>query len=118
LFALLPFPTQAALAGLCDGPVADQFQKIPMTVDLFDPSTGPKYGLAAAALVDEYGRKPTRIGKELGITKRRACIAIEYGEALRAAGLTDPFVELTEPPEAASRWRLHRYHDRNHDQAS
>ena len=50
-------------------------------------------------------------------TKRQACIAIEYGEALRAAGLTDPFTELTEPPEAASRWRLHRYHDR-HDQAS
>jgi hypothetical protein len=87
-------------------------------VDLFDPSTGPKYRLKAVALVDRYGRKPTGIGKELGITKRQACIAIAYGEALRAAGLTDPFIELTEPPKAASRWRLHRYHDRNHDHAS
>jgi len=118
LSALLPLRTRVALAGLCDGPLADRFEKIPMIVDLFDPSTGPKYGLETVSLMDKFGRKPTRIALELGINKRQACIALDYGEALRAASLRDPFVELTEPPDAASRWRLRRYDDRNQQNAS
>jgi len=39
------------------------------------------------------------------MTKRTACIARDYGKALKAAGQTDPYIELTEPPENASRWR-------------
>jgi len=53
----------------------------------------------------ESGLRPTAIGKMLGMTKRTACIARDYGKALKAAGQTDPYIELTEPPENASRWR-------------
>jgi|GEM_PF-6873831 len=34
--------------------------------------------------------------------------ALALGRQLRAAGLTDPFVPLTEKPEGASRWRYER----------
>jgi hypothetical protein len=107
LAALLPSQTRAALAAMLDGPINEHFESIPMTVDLFEPSAGPKYGLKALELKEQRGWGPTRTAKELGITKRKVCIALKYGAALREAGLTDPFVELTEPPEAASRWRTH-----------
>ena len=109
LFALLPVKTRAALTSVLGHSVADLFAKVPLTVDLFDPSTGPKYGLKAVELMNKCGRHPTRIGRELGITKRQACIALDYGNALIAAGMTDPYIELTEPPSNASRWRLDRY---------
>ena len=47
----------------------------------------------------------TAIGKSLGIDKHRASIALQYGRSLQAAGLTDPFIELTQPPAKASHWR-------------
>ncbi len=46
------------------------------------------------------------IGEELGICKPQAHRVVKYGKALEAAGLKDPYVELTSPPAAASRWRL------------
>ena len=81
-----------------------------MLVDLFEPSTGPKYGLAAVRLKekaeeDEEELGLTAIGRRLGINKRKANIALQYGRAMRAAGVTDPYRELTEPPAGASRWR-------------
>jgi len=109
LFALLPVKTRAALTSVFGHSVADRFEKMPLTVDLFKPSAGPKYGLKAVELMNKYGRRPTRIGRELGTTKRNACIAMDYGISLIAAGLTDPYVELAEPPSNASRWRLDRY---------
>ena len=105
LSALLPVRTRAALADLCEGPIHEQFDRIPMLIDLFEPSTGPKYGMEALRLKEEEGLGLTAIGRKLGITKRQANIATQYGEAMRAAGMTDPYVELTAPPAAASRWR-------------
>jgi hypothetical protein len=105
LAAVLPVATRVALMTRCDGPVEDEFESIPMVVDLFESSTGPRYGLRAAELKKERGLGLTAIGKELGITKRQANIAVQYGEKLREAGLTGPFAELTQPPVAASRWR-------------
>ncbi|MCY2990749.1 MAG: recombinase family protein [Planctomycetota bacterium] len=118
LAALLPARTRAALKSLCDGPVHEQFECIPMLVDLFEPSTGPKYGLAALKLQEEEGLGLTAIGKKLGISKRRANIAVQYGRALREAGLTDPYIELTEPPTTASRWRNRRHQRNNPDSNS
>ena len=105
LSALLPVRTRAALANLCDGPIHEQFDHIPMLVDLFEPSTGPKYGMETLRLKEEEGLGPTAIGRKLGITKRQANIATQYGEAMRAAGVSDPYVKLMAPPTAASRWR-------------
>ena len=108
--ALLPARLRGVLASICDGPVYKQFECLPMLVDLFEPSTGPKYGLAAVRLKekaeeDEEELGLTAIGRRLGINKRKANIALQYGRAMRAAGVTDPYRELTEPPAGASRWR-------------
>jgi DNA invertase Pin-like site-specific DNA recombinase len=108
LAGLLPLQTRATLAGVYGGPIGERFGTIPITVDLFEPSTGPKFGLAALKLQEGRHLGLTAIGKELGITKREANIATQYGKALRAAARTDPFIELTEPPAAASRWRMRR----------
>lgn len=108
LAALLPPRTRVALGTLGGSSVDEQFEMIPMAVDLFEPSTGPKHGLAALKLQEEQHLGLTAIGKQLGITKRQAHIAVEYGKTLREAGLVDPFVELTEAPPAASRWRTRR----------
>lgn len=112
LWALLPFATRAALAARCDGSVAEQFESIPVLVDLFEPSTGPNYGQEALRLKEGEGEElgPTAIGRRLGITKRKADLALQFGKALRAARLTDPFIELKERPVAASRWRNRSRH--------
>jgi hypothetical protein len=105
--ALLPTRTRAALIGL-HGKLDDLgFERPAVKVNLFKPSTGPEHGLNAVALKAQ-GLGLTAIGKTLGITKRKANLATQYGEAMLAAGITDPFRELTGPPEKASRWGIRR----------
>jgi site-specific DNA recombinase len=107
LASLLPARTQAALQSLYNVSLEAEFDQIPMVVDLFEPSTGPAYGVKAFELKVEHGLGLTAIGRALGINKRRAEIAAQYGQTLWEAGITDPYIELTEPPAAASRWRRH-----------
>ena len=80
---------------------------VEITVDLFDPSNGPKHFVRALAL-SEAGITLEQIGKELGISKRAAHVAVQFGRDMKEAGLTDPFIELTEAPQEASRWRFQR----------
>lgn len=105
LFLLFSYEVRGALQDICADEIENEFPSDTITVNLFEPSTGPKYGLAALALA-EQGLGLTAVGKRLGLTKRRADLAIQYGKKLRAAGLDDPFIELTEPPKDASRWKL------------
>ena len=101
---LLPKQLSTLLDGKSvDSEIAD-IRRIPMLVDLFDPSHGPKYGLQALAL-KKQGLTLVEIGRELGISKRSAHTASQYGKAMTEAGITDPYIELTEKPAAASRWR-------------
>jgi len=102
LSALLPIRTQDALTQLCGGPIHELFKTVPIRVDLFEPSTGPRYGLQAYEL--SKSKTPTQVGRQLGITKRCADIATAYGKAMHEAGITDPYQELTEAPQTASRW--------------
>jgi site-specific DNA recombinase len=102
-FALLPARVRAALKALNMIPREGCFTPITILVNGFEPSAGPKHGLAALAL-DDQKIGLTAIGKALGITKRQANIAVQYGRRMRAAGLVDPFIELTSKPEAGSRW--------------
>lgn len=108
LAAFLPARTRAVLAGLLDDSVYTRFEQRTLLVNLFEPSTCPEHGSAALALNQQQGMNPTAIGKALGITKRQADLALQYGRKLRAANLQDPFIELTEPPAKASRWRNRR----------
>jgi DNA invertase Pin-like site-specific DNA recombinase len=74
-------------------------------VDLFDRSTGPEHFSAALSLSDsDIG--PTEIGRRLGINKRKAHIAVQFGKAMRQANQAEPFTEVTEQPADASRWRF------------
>src|SRR5262249_6144536 len=45
--------------------------------------------------------------RTLGVSKRLAHVATTAGLAMLAAGITDPFIRLTEVPLQASRWRVH-----------
>jgi hypothetical protein len=110
LSALLPDRTALMLSNNLDVNVDSLIRRIPIQLDLFKPSTGPEFGLAALKIKEETGLGLTAVGKRLGINKRRADLAIRYGRKLRDAGLTDPFIELTEAPESAARWRTHPKH--------
>jgi hypothetical protein len=79
---------------------------IRMSVDLFEPSTVPANAMRALALHEDEGLTGYRISQVLNISKRNAYLAIELGEAMRGAGLANPYVRLTEPPVNAARWRL------------
>ncbi|MBW3595718.1 MAG: recombinase family protein [Planctomycetes bacterium] len=100
--SVLPPAAYATLVARYGEDFGDAFGLVPCCVDLFNRSAGPKYGLKALKL-SELGRGLTAIGKKLRITKRKANIAVQYGRQLRAAGLSNPFLELTEAPETASR---------------
>jgi hypothetical protein len=86
--------------GSCDGDI----REVPLVVDLFVPSNAPKHAMQAVELQGK-GFVLEKIGEELGISKRSAHLAVQYGRAMLDRGLADPFVELTEPPADASRWR-------------
>jgi len=107
-YELLPARVRLALQKLHGDRLPDLLpdclQPVAISVDLFERSTGPEHWKMALEL-HEQGLGPTAIGKSLGISKRGACIARDYGRQLRQAGLDDPFLELTEPPATASRWR-------------
>jgi hypothetical protein len=79
---------------------------IPMRIDLFEPSACPKHGVRAAELRDT-GMTYQEIGRELGISKRCAWLAVQYGFKMQAAGISDPFVRVESAPTNASRWRTH-----------
>ncbi len=85
-----------------------EFTPTVVTVDLFRPSTGPAYGLKAEALEREEGLGLSAITKALGLNKRRSHIALQYGRAMRQAGLVDPFIELNSPPARAAHWGPHQ----------
>lgn len=103
----LPPTASWPLDGLTGVSLDDLFGIIPIVVDLFEPSTGPRWWSQALELADR-GIGLTEIGRRLGISKRCAHLAKQYGEALRQAGLSDPFTELLQTPKSASRWRSRR----------
>lgn len=101
---LLSVELAGVLAELRSDGIEKEFPPTTVTVDLFRPSTGPAYGLKAEALERERDLQLDDVAKELGLKRRRAHIALQYGRALRHAGLEDPFIELSAPPEKAAHW--------------
>ena len=72
-------------------------------VDWFTPSALPRHAAAAYELA-KAGLSRVKIGEALGFSKRQALFCSRLGAKMAAAGLTDPFVRLTERPEKVSRW--------------
>jgi len=81
--------------------------EVEFLVNLFLPSAGPLH-FATALAMSKDGETLNAIGKVLGVSKRTAHIAVQYGRNMQAAELTDAYRELTERPVAASRWRFIR----------
>lgn len=73
-------------------------------VDLFTPSALASHALEAHELA-ETGLSLAKVGATLGLSKRQAHLCSQLGEKMAAAGVTDPFIRLSERPEQVSRWR-------------
>lgn len=104
--ALLPQQWQALFRGTALEPIPGRVETVSTRVELFKRSAGPAF-FERALEMSRANKTLVEIGRELGVTKRQAHIAVQYGRDLCAAGLTDPYLELTESPAAASRWRTH-----------
>ena len=80
-----------------------------LRIDLFEPSLAPKHARAALQFYNSsVGKRPTlqEIATHLGISKRSAHLALQLGKQMQQAGVSDPFISLSERPENASRWRF------------
>jgi DNA invertase Pin-like site-specific DNA recombinase len=106
--ALLSVELASVLSELHGEGIEKEFTPTTVTVDLFKSSTGPAYGLEAEALERQRNLQLDDVAKALGLNRRRAHIALQYGRALRQAGLDDPFIELTTAPEEAAHWGPHK----------
>lgn len=104
LVHVLPGDLTAWLAGTPKWKPDKWFPPIIVEVDLFNPTAVPKNALWAAELF--HFLTVREVGTVLGISKRVARQAVHLGQAMSAAGITDPYVRLVKRPKAASRWRF------------
>lgn len=81
---------------------AEDFDSI--TVDLFEMPQHIRDAMALRAAGNDGGlRSP--VTKQLGMSRERALRARRYLEAMKNAGMMDPYIELKGKPATASRWR-------------
>lgn len=106
---ILPDQLRAALAGRKIELTPEAIPSKKIVLDLFELSHAPRFAMRAVKIKEA---SPTttleELGKELGISKRSAHLALEMGKEMGAIGITDPFVRLREKPDRASRWRSHK----------
>ena len=108
LVNLLPLNLRAALEGQpLDTQNANWMSPISIVVDLFPPAEVPANAMRAIALYEDSGMTLDKLAAELGMIRRQAHRAKDLGKAMREAGLSDPYIRLTEPPDAAAHWRTH-----------
>ena len=77
-----------------------------VTIDLFEP---PVHILHMSRCLAAKAENPhlslKKIATQLGINYMTVKRSFDYARRMQAAGLTDPYRELLERPEKASRWR-------------
>ena len=75
-------------------------------MDLFDPPLHIQHVAAAAKLRSQQPR-PTlkQIGAALGVSYMTAKRSLGYARLMQELGVTEPFRELRDKPQSASRWR-------------
>jgi hypothetical protein len=101
----LPVMVAKSIEGAADAALSDlRLIRQPIRVDLFTPSALAAHAVEAHELV-ETGLSLAKVGAALGLSKRQAHLCSQLGAKMTAAGVTDPFVRLTERPEQVSRWR-------------
>jgi hypothetical protein len=100
----LPAVVAESIAGDADTTLSDSLLvRQQILVDLFTPSALPRHAAAAYELA-KAGLSRVKIGDALGFSKRQAQFCIRLGEKMATAGVTDPFIRLTERPEKVARW--------------
>lgn len=102
---ILPDDFAAALTGSALNSVAEVLPARRIMVDLFKPSIAPTFAMAAF-IQKKLNPKMTlqKIGDHLGISKRSAHVALQFGKKMQTGGIKDPFVRLEERPENVARW--------------
>ena len=108
LWNALPYVLRAkaeAILGDADAVDRQSFVEA-FVIDLFEPSTVPKFAMRVLEL--RQSKKVKAVAAELGISEMSAKRCLQYAKQLHAAGLVDPFVKLESEPESASRWRIRR----------
>ena len=100
----LPAIVAESIAGDAEATLSDpRLVRQQILLDLFTPSALISHALEAHELV-ETGLSLMKVGAALGISKRLAHLCNQLGAKMAAAGVTDPFIRLTERPEKVSRW--------------
>jgi len=75
-------------------------------VDLFDSPAHVRLAKQALALSRQVPKlSGEQMAERLGTTRRTLYDAIKLGKLMEAQGLDEPYIELTEQPRQASRWR-------------
>ena len=117
----LPVMVATAIEGAADAALSDlRLVRHPIVVDLFTPSALAAHAVEAYELA-ETGLSIAKVGAALDASRRQADLCSQLGAKMTAAGVTDPFVRLTERPEKVSRWRRVRDRgdgDKDHRRAS
>jgi hypothetical protein len=104
----LPEAVAGSIEGDPEAPRTDlRIERRQMLVDLFTPSGLARHAVEAHELA-ETGLSLRKVGEALGISKRLAHTCSQLGAAMAEAGMTDPFVRLSERPDRVSRWRPRR----------
>jgi hypothetical protein len=102
----LPSVVADSIKSDLDGTRADlPAERRPMLVELFRPSALARHALEAHELV-ETGMTLKKVGEAIGISKRQAHLCSELGARMAAAGVTDPYIRITERPAKVSRWSM------------
>ena len=103
LAMFLPASLLAALRGAV--PEVEGLENMDMIVDLFEPILVPRHALAAVEAQGVDDARTDRPG--IRISKPQAYRASQLGAKMIEAGITDPYIRLTEPPQTGSRWKVH-----------
>jgi site-specific DNA recombinase len=84
----------------------EQLPEVSTVLDMFDPPEPVKHMQECVQEKQKDAKTPLRkIAAQLGINYMTVGRALAYHRLMLAAGMTDPYRELTDPSEAVARWR-------------
>lgn len=109
LVRLMPEDVCLLLPGSVDFTGQNEILRQSLSIHLSELSQPQQHAFKAVEFYDATPEKrPTlqQIATHLKISKRAAHLALQLGKQLRAAGLNDVFVRLTECPPNPARWRF------------
>lgn len=109
LTALMPNDVRLLVDGAAEPLPIRDVMKQQMSVNLFVPSKPQQHAknaLERYRAAVEYPPTLDQLAALVGISKRTAHLALQLGKQLDAAGMSEPFVRLTECPDKPARWKF------------